>query len=158
MQRPGSKGVFISGIKPGKGSLRGVTGFEAAIAFSFRGSCGLAALEGISHDFPNLRTPSIRPSAQYFCTSRSEIFHFFAACCTVMYSISNLHTSFWAALKLFATPHTFKPFPKKFSLFSVCQANGFAAFFLFAIPYNYIIVIFRYFATEKLRNTQILFY
>ena len=67
------------------------THLGTGLSFSFRGSWGFTASDGIPQDFPNLRIPSIRPSAQYFCTSRSEIFHFFAASCTVMYSIRDLH-------------------------------------------------------------------
>ena len=106
-QCPGAKGVFISGIRPDSFPTP-TAAVSVCAAFSRRGSPGFCASAGISQETPNFRAPAMRPCAQYFCTSLSEISHRSAACRTVMYSMLSPSVTFSHVPK-FAAPHTFSP-------------------------------------------------
>ena len=61
VQRPGTKGVFISGMSAG---LRAVRIGSPPLFFSRRGSEGFFASAGMAHTPPSFLAPSIRPAAQ----------------------------------------------------------------------------------------------
>ena len=78
-------------------SLSGVAATNATLAAlgggalaARRGSVGFWASAGMAQAPPNFFAPSMRPSVQYFCASRWDIFHFWAASRTVMYSMEFL--------------------------------------------------------------------